>query len=161
VGDVFLIPLDAARVGVGQIVAEYLGGRAYYLAIFEAIADIESPDVEDALGSPVVLLALSLDAKLAVGHWPIVGHRPVAAGMPLPAFKEAVGSPDQVDVVDFSGTQRRPATAKEASILPNRTVVAPVLLEKAVRAREGLEPWRAAFNDLVPNRELSTERLFG
>lgn len=159
-GDVFAVPIDEARVGVGQIVATY-GKDAYYFAIFDVTAsDLGSIDLEQAPQQRVVFLALSLDAKLAAGHWSIVGHRPVREGMPLPAFKETVGSPDRIDVVDYSGERRRPAQAAEAELLSNRKVVAPVRLEKALRAKHGLEPWTEAYSDLAPNETATTERLF-
>ena len=159
-GDVFAVPIDEARVGVGQIVATY-GEDAYYFAIFDVTAsDLGSIDLEQAPQQRVVFLALSLDAKLAAGHWSIVGHRPVREGMPLPAFKETVGSPDRIDVVDYSGERRRPAQAAEVELLSNRKVVAPVRLEKALRAKHGLEPWTEAYSDLAPNETATTERLF-
>jgi hypothetical protein len=159
-GDVFSVPIDEARVGVGQIVATY-GKDAFYFAIFDGTAaDSASIDLEQAPKQRVVFLALSLDAKLAAGHWSVVGHRPVRDGMPLPAFKEAVGSPDRIDVVDYSGGKRRPAQGAEAELLPNRKVVAPVRLEKALRAKHGLEPWTEAYSDLAPNEMTTTDRLF-
>jgi hypothetical protein len=159
-GDVFAVPIDEARVGVGQIVATY-GKDAYYFAIFDVVApNTASIDLDEAPQQGVVFLALSLDAKLAAGHWSVVGHRPVREGIPLPAFKEAVGGSGRIDVVDYSGERRRPAKAAEAELLPNRNVVAPVRLEKALRARHGLEPWTEAYSDLAPNETATTERLF-
>jgi hypothetical protein len=159
-GDVFTVPVDETRVGVGQIVATY-GKDAYYFAIFDTTAaDAASVDLEHATQQRVVFLALSLDAKLAAGHWNVVGHQPVPSGMPLPAFKEVVGSPHRVEVVDYTGSRRRPAQGAEAKLLPNRKVVAPVRLEKALRAKHGLEPWTEAYSDLAPNETTTTERLF-
>ena len=158
IGDVFLVPLDEIRVGVGQIVAKYLS--AYYLATFERVFERDATDVDEALRSPVVFLALSLDAKLALGHWPILANVQVSEHIPLPAFKEAFGSPDRIDVVDFSGTLRRSATDAEASAVRNRTVIAPVVLEKAMRARLGLEPWLEHYDHLVPDLMHTTDRLF-
>ena len=159
-GDVFSVPIDDLRVGVGQIVATY-GKDAYYFAIFDTLAaDEASVDLDEAVSARVVFLALSLDAKLAVGHWSVIGNRPVREGMPLPAYKEAVGEPERVDVVDYSGQRRRPAQGAEAELLLNRKVVAPVRLEKALRAKHGLEPWIEAYSDLAPNENTTTERLF-
>lgn len=93
-GDVFTVPIDDSRVGVGQIVGTY-GKDAFYFAIFDtATPDPSSLDLAQATQARVVFIALSLDAKLAAGHWSVVGNQPVQAGMPLPAFKEVVGSPD-------------------------------------------------------------------
>jgi Immunity protein 26 len=160
VGDVFSVPLDDERVGSGQIVATY-GKDAYFFALFErAYARDEQLDLEQAVRAPVALLALSFDAKIAVGDWVVVGNQPVADDVPLPAFKEMVGGPDRVDVVDFSGERRRRAQGEEAEWLPNRTIVAPALLEKALRAKHGLEPWNDAYAALEPSPLATTARLF-
>src|SRR3989442_10977435 len=110
VGDVFSLPIDEDRVGLGQIVATY-GKDAYYFAVFDAVSAPDSIDVDVVLDHRVIFLMLSLDAKLAAGHWRVVGNRPVRPDMPLPAFKEAVGGPERIDVVDYSGERRRPAQA--------------------------------------------------
>jgi hypothetical protein len=89
-----------------------------------------------------------------------LGHRPVSEQTPLPAFKVAIGGPEDMYVEDFSGQKRRPATHAEAEILPYRTVVAPVRLERALRAKFGLAPWLEAYSDLAPNETMTTARLF-
>lgn len=160
VGDVFSVPLDDRRFGLAQVVATY-GKDAYFFALFEpAFARDEQLDLEQALRAPVALLALSLDAKIAAGDWVVLGNQPVAEGMPLPAFKEMVGGPDRVDVVDFSGERRRRARGEEAEWLPNRKIVAPVRLEKALKAKHGLEPWNEAYAALEPSQVATTARLF-
>ena len=160
VGDVFSVPLDGWRLGVGQVVATY-GRDAYFFALLEpAFARDERLDLEQALRAPVALLALSLDAKIAAGDWVVLGNQPIPEGMPLPAFKEMVGGPDRVDVVDFSGKRRRRAEGEEAEWLPNRKIVAPVRLEKALKAKHGLEPWNEAYAALEPSQVATTARLF-
>jgi hypothetical protein len=161
VGDVFTLPIDDSRIGVGQIVGKYGAEGYYYIAIFDFIASLRgSVDIDDAVSKRVLFLALSLDAKLWAGHWELVGNRRVADQMPLPAFKEVVGTPDRVDVVDFSGERRRRASPLEAEVLSNRKVVAPVILEKALRAKFGVEPWLEIYTDLAPDEIATSARLF-
>ena len=159
VGDVFRLPIDADRAGVGQVVATYLK-NAYYLALFDVCMPVAELDVDEAITRPVIFMALTFDAKFAAGHWTIVGNRPVRADMPLPAVKEMVGEPDRVDVVDHTGSRRRAATDYERDVLPYRSIVAPVRLEKALRARNNLEPWVDAYDELVPDPRFTTSRLF-
>lgn len=45
--------------------------------------------------------------------------------------------------MDYSG-ERRPAIGAEAELLPNRKVVVPVRMEKALPAKHGLAPWSEA-----------------
>ena len=160
-GDVFSVPIENARFGIGQIVARY-GKVAYYFAIFDAVAaDPASVDLAQVTQQRLLFLALSLDTKLAAGHWHVLGNQPIREGLPLPAFKEMVGGPDRIDVVDYSGKRRRRAEPAEVEFLPNRKTVAPVRLEKALRAKHGLEPWTEAYSDLAPNELATTKRLFG
>jgi hypothetical protein len=161
VGDVFQIPVDDARFGYGQAVGKY-GEDAYYLAVFDGLFDSFNRDDPCAVAQgPVVFLALSFDAKVAVGDWTIRGHCAVATEMPLPAYREMVGGPDRIDVVDFSGTRRRLARQHELQGLPNRLLVAPVRLEMALKARYGLEPWLDVYTALEPSSIATTARLFG
>ena len=162
IGDVFIVPLGDGRAGVGQVVADY-GASAHYFAIFDDVMSVEMAPMHavEATTSPVALLALSMDAKIHVGDWVTVGHAPVADGMPLPAYKELVGVPDQFDVFDFSGNRRRPATPEEVSRLPNRKVVAPVRIENALKALLGLGPWLPIFDELRPQGRVTTADVFG
>jgi len=156
-GDVFIVPTGDGRAGIGQVVGAY-GKDAYFLAIFEGTLPVEvaADRAIEALSTPVRLLALSLDAKVHAGHWTVVGRAPVSESIPLPGYKEAVGGPMQFDVVDYSGSRRRPATAAEVDLLPNRKIVAPVRLERALRALGGLEPWLSAFDELLVAGERPT-----
>ncbi len=148
-GDVFLVPTGDGRAGVGQVVGTY-GNDAYYLAIFDLVLPLDQAVTRatEALSAPVLFLALSLDAKFHAGHWSVVTQAAVDPAIPLPAYKEAVGSPELVDVVDHTGGRRRRATPSEAATLPNRKVIAPVRLERALRASLGIEPWLEAFDEL-------------
>jgi hypothetical protein len=161
-GDVFIIPIGDGLAAVGQVVGVYLK-NAYYFAIFDTVFPIDQAKgrAVDSVRARPLLLALSLDAKLHAGDWTIVGSAPVAADAPLPAYKETVHTPDRVDVVDHSGTRRRAATATEAEVLPNRKVVAPVRLERALRAWLGMEPWSTAFDELRVDRVITTADMFG
>lgn len=161
VGDVFVIPTGDGRAGVGQVVGTY-GDDAFYFAIFDAALPEEqaATHAEDALSGQVLLLALSLDAKLHAGHWVVVATAEVDPAVPLPAYKESVGAPSNVEVVDYTGGRRRVANADEAADLPDRKVVAPVRLERALRASLGLEPWLAAFDGLKVENIVTTASMF-
>lgn len=159
VGDVLTIPVGSDRLGVAQVVAKY-GKSQLYFAIFEKLIDPTLRDLDSALSSPIVLLGLSLDAKIWAGHWRIVGSRAVAPDVPLPAYREAIGTPENIEIVDYSGKRRRRARGVEAVAVPRRVTVAPVRLEKALRARHGLEAWLPDYDELVPSA-YTTSALFG
>jgi hypothetical protein len=69
VGDVFVVPVDEQRVGLGQVVAKYRN-EGYYFVIFDEVYPPASmPSPSSVVTKRVAFLALSLDAKLAAGHW--------------------------------------------------------------------------------------------
>jgi hypothetical protein len=147
---------------VGQVLATY-GRHAHYFAIFDRVLPLDeaSEGATQALSAPLLLLALSMDAKIHAGHWSVVAHAAVDPSIPLPAYKEDVGTPDNIEVVDYSGDRRRPATAIEAATLPYRKVVAPVRVERALRASLGLEPWLDAYDELRAEGRVTTADMFG
>lgn len=160
-GDVFIVPTGDGRAGAGQIVGTY-GKVCYYLAIFDWATTLHRAehDALRALSAPVVFLGLTMDAKFYAGHWTVTTRAPVDPSIPLPAYKEAFGEPDVLHVVDSTGTRRRPATPFEATAFPYRKVVAPVRLERALRASLGLEPWRDELEDLRVERVVPSASVF-
>lgn len=162
IGDVFVIPTGDGRGGLGQIVATYLK-KSYYFVMLDWIVseDPSEEEIAKAMSGQVLLLALSFDAKLRAGHWKIVGHAPVDPKIPLPAYKEAVGTPWTFEIVDYSGSRRRSARLDEADSIPNRSIVSAAVLEKALRAHLGLEPWHEAYDELRPEGRPTTAELFG
>ena len=149
-GDVFVVPLGDGRAGVGQIVGRYRKVY-YYMAIFDQVVPDTQADLSGLLpltAESIVLLALTLDGKLYARHWSVVGSAPVTDLVPFPAYKEAVGFPPKYEVVDYSGERRRRATPREEEDLPYRAVVAPALLEMALKARLGLGPAHESFGQL-------------
>lgn len=161
IGDVFVIPIDRERVGIGQVVGKH-GGSDYYFAIYDWTGSPPGQaELSQVLRERVLFLALSLDGKLHAKHWTIVGQEAIPGSIKLPAYKMSVGYPPQFFVVDHSGKLRRPAKAEEVEVLPYRTVVAPVRLEKALRAKCGLEPWHEDYSALSPEGQITSEQVFG
>src|SRR4051812_1353020 len=163
VGDVFSIPLDGDHVGYGQIVATWgeSGGQFYFAVFVGVFPRDDAPDLDAVLDEPLVLLASSMDALLVHGHWRVVGHAVVDDDrIPWPAYKEGVSPPGVFEVVDASGQRRRLASDEEAGRLPFRTVVAPIRVEKALRALHDTEPWVGAYDALRPvDEELTSAAL--
>jgi hypothetical protein len=153
VGDVFSIPLADDRVAYGQIVASYgQSGGHFYFAIFGGLFPRKAePDIDAVVAAPVVLLALSMDALLQHGHWKVVRNVDVGESrFRWPAYKEGVYPPGTYEVVDHTDTRRRPANPAEVERLPYRTIVAPIGVEKALRALHGEEPWEDEYDELRP-----------
>jgi len=144
VGDVFLIPLNEERYGIGQLAGDWNG--ELYVIIYDKVVSAEaSPaDVDNA---PLLFAALTLDAKLHRGDWRIIGNRKEnIETIPQPWFKVGVEGQTYVEARDRSVT--RLATTKEAAALKLRTVVAPVRLENALKALHGAGEWHPRFEEL-------------
>src|SRR5206468_1171250 len=95
------------------------------------------------------------------GDWPIIGSHAVSPHIPMPAYRVDVGSPPVAVVEDWTGTRSRLASQAEAELLPSRKVVAPVRIEKAVKAKHGVLPWDESYSALAPVETMTTARLFG
>lgn len=144
VGDVFLIPLDGDRYGIGQLAGDWKG--ELYVVIFDKVVS-SSASAADVDNAPLLLAALTLDAKLHHGDWRIIGNRLANIGaIPQPWFKVNVEGETYVEARDRSVT--RLATDAEAASLRLRTVVAPVRLENALKAINGIGEWHPRFNEL-------------
>lgn len=65
VGDVFLIPLDERRNGVGQII--HMVGAELYLAIYGLVLSANNTiEPETVIGEIPIFTCLSLDAKFGM-----------------------------------------------------------------------------------------------
>lgn len=157
VGDVFLVPIDGDRYGIGQIAGDWKG--ELYVVIFDKVvfANASPKDLDGAL---LQFAALSLDAKLHHGDWPIIGNRQDNIDtIPQPWFKVRYHQQTYVEARDRS--MFRPATAKEENGLRFRNVVAPVRLEKALKARHGLGAWHPRYEELTAHYALESAKIFG
>lgn len=157
VGDVFLVPLDGERYGIGQIAGDWKG--ELYVIIYDKLAarDASPSDVD---GAGLLFAALTLDAKFHHGDWPVIGNRRDNVGqLPQPWFKVSVAGRAHIEARDRSATRR--ATPTEEANLRRRTVVAPVRLENALRALHGLAEWNPRFEELRADYAIQSANLIG
>ncbi len=149
IGDVFQIPIDDARVGYGQVIAQPLKGVLYICAFRMTTMRDEQPYLDAILGSEVLLAGNTFDAKIWHGHWPVVGNVEPKA-IALPNYKE--GAPGQALVESFDQKRRRRATAEEERLLPYRSYSAPMVIQDALKAALGIGEWLPNYEDLKYER---------
>jgi hypothetical protein len=157
VGDVFLIPLDPDRYGIGQIAGDWKG--ELYVVVYDKVVsrEVSLADVDDA---ELQFAALTLDAKLHHGDWQVIGNRQdKLRAIPQPWFKVGVAGETQIEARDRSVTRR--ATNIEEGKLRYRTVVAPVRIERALKALHGLGEWDSRYDDLRADYAAQCSKLVG
>lgn len=155
VGDVFLVPLDGERYGIGQVAGDWKG--ELYVVIYDKLVS-RVASAADIDGVGLVFAALTLDAKFHHGDWPIVGNRrDNLPDLPQPWFKVGVDGEAHIEARDRSATRR--ATPTEEAGLRHRTIVAPVRVEKALKALHGVGEWNSRFDALRADYAFQSAKL--
>lgn len=145
IGDVFLLPIDGSRFGIGQIAGDWKG--ELYVVIYDAVYASGEVDPKNVLSEEPLFAALSLDAKIHHGDWRIIGNvTENLDGFPQPVFK--VDHDGKVFLISRDRSVFRPASDLEAGALRLRTVVAPVRLENALKALHGIGDWNPRYDEL-------------
>lgn len=151
IGDVFQIPLHPGQVGHGQVVAVNSGPGPLYVVIFRRAWPLDAqPDIRNIVADEIALVAPTMDALIWHGKWPLVGNlAPELDRVPFPAYRITVGAADRWFVETFDHARRRLPNPGELEKLTNPTSVAPIRLQRAIRAINGLEPWDPTWNELT------------
>ncbi|TWT34166.1 Imm26 family immunity protein [Blastopirellula retiformator] len=145
-GDVFLVPIDITRVGLGQIV-DVLPSELYVVIYANAWNVSSPPSPGDVVGQVVLFASLTLDAKLYHGDWAIIGNvTENLVNIKLPLSKVRISG--EMHIESHDGSWSRSATPKEADQLSFRKTVAPIRLEKALKAQYGILEPHPAYDDL-------------
>lgn len=145
-GDVFLLPIDKSRVGLGQIV-DVLPSELYVVIFSKAWSTSSPPSACDVVGQEVLFASLTFDAKLNNGEWTLVGNvTDNLKNIKLPLSKVRISGVMHIESHD--GKWSRRATEGEAEHLRFRKTVAPVRLEKALKAYFGIIESHPAYDEL-------------
>lgn len=148
VGDVVAIPLADGDFAAAQVVDRHLKA-AWYFAVYATSFSASQASAPCTLtGGDIALLALSFDAKVRVGDWRVLGRCAVRPDVPWPAYKVVTDTRGSTLIVDHAEQRSRPARRGEADRIHYRDYVAPVRIEKAIRALHGLEAWHESYDSL-------------
>ena len=156
VGDVFLIPIKGEEWVGGQLLANRM--KELYVAVYPKLVKKGETSVEDIIQQEPLFLALTLDAKLWHGHWPIIGNtKKNIHTLPQPFFKWDSQKGTMIESRDQR--VRRLAKAHEIPYLKYRTVVAPIILENAAKAHFGIGNWDYDYDDLKAEYAYETSKF--
>ncbi|WP_110902418.1 MULTISPECIES: hypothetical protein [unclassified Curtobacterium] len=160
-GDVFMIPISDSSAHLGQVIAER--GVSLYMIVFDQVVQINA--LSDSRSWPLdtePLFAIqTFDGRFDEGAWQVIGHAEPDRVRFLPAFTHGLVETGGVRVTDFSGTRERLATPEESATVPHMITRSSLLLEMAVRAQAGLEPWLPAFDGIRYKKTPTSAELFG
>ncbi len=145
-GDVFLIPISDSTMGIGQI-ADVLTQELYLVVFKETWSAANPPVAADVANCTPLFSSLSLDAKIWNGDWKVLGNCNENLGtIAIPMYKVNISG--RMYLESYRGEGRRAATEDELRRLRYRKTVAPVRLEKALKATHGYGEWHTAFDEL-------------
>lgn len=160
-GDVFTVPLGDGRAAVGQVVSTYLS--AHYVVIYDFVAPEDNIDLDaaDSLQTEPLFGGLTFDALFRPGRWQVLGNSVVDGTKFLPAYKTGASEIGNCVIENFKGTRSRPATEVEEAIVPFRTCLSPIVLEQAMKAHLGMEPWLDLFEEVRWGQMVKSADIFG
>jgi len=148
-GDIFKLRVSDASIAVGQILT--ISRESLTVIVFEGLYDKDAtPDVSKLVQGEILLLANTFDAKFYHRHWVVFGNYPANLDtIKLPIYK--LGTDDELRYEDFF---QQPISASSLPVgqkgrVGYRNYVAPVRVEKAVRAFYKLTEWNDDYDKLL------------
>jgi Immunity protein 26 len=141
-GDVFEIPLEGGRFGVGHVIS-YDRRNLYYVAVLDVVVRSEERvDVQQWTRSEIACLVGCTLEGVETGAWRVFGTSDAdAQAVPRPCFLVHIGPEATPFVESFDGSRRRLATPVDQAILPHRATHSSGVLLRAVKAIAGESPW--------------------
>lgn len=118
------------------------------------------PAPQEVVDQAVLFASLTLDAKLYHGDWAIIGNvTNNLANIKLPLSKVRISG--EMHIESHDGRWSRHATPEEAEQLRFRKTVAPVRLEKALKAHYGILEPHPAYDELRYDLVVDLPKLGG
>lgn len=146
-GDIFLVPIDSIEAAVG-VVVDAGGNGELYVVIFAGSVALDTKQSIAINQRPIEFAALIFDAKIWHADWPVVANvQELPPTIPYPVYK--LESPSGTIVQSFDRTTENVATEYEIERLPYRKYIAPIRLEKAVKASHGVGDWDDSYDELL------------
>jgi len=147
-GDLINLPITSDRAAIGQVVKKL--SKNILLAVFDSPHESkEEIDVDKLDIDTPIFLSETMDASIENGSWRIAGNRQVSPHIPIPLYKVPVGPQGECYLQDVHGQIGRQLTTKEAQLLRQPKSFSPAIIEGAVRAFYGYEPWLPLYEELA------------
>jgi hypothetical protein len=141
-GLVFAIPLAEKTFGFGQLVAWQQ--PIFYMIGYDIRSELPAIDEHEIRQASPVLMGNFFDLLIRNERWIAIKKLKVA-NVPFPCFKIKIGGKFYIESWDQQ--QMREATSQECAILQFRTNHSAIVLEDALKAYFGLQPWDPKWFD--------------
>jgi hypothetical protein len=146
IGDLFSVPLDGRKAGLGIVASMW--NSELYLILFKEVFEADAiPKNLDIKSLQPFIASSSLDAKIWHGHWPIIANSKNLEWVIQPTYK--IKEPIGWVAESFDRKQRMRISDELAEGLKYRKCVAPVRLEKALKAHNGYVEWNPIYDELL------------
>ncbi|GAA4462075.1 hypothetical protein GCM10023093_07940 [Nemorincola caseinilytica] len=149
-GDLFTLRVSDSNYAIGQIRC-ILNKESLTVVIFKGLQGITSPiDPKEIIKNDVLFFANTFDAKFYHKHWIVFANiQTNLEGIRLPVYK--LGTDDMPQYEDFFQNPLPSTAIKsfEKDKISYRNYVAPVRVEKAVKAYYNLEEWNTDYDKLL------------
>jgi hypothetical protein len=153
-GLVFSVPLSKAVFGFGQLITWQK--PIFYMAAYGVRSESPNVDEEDVARSRPVLTGNFFDVLIRNGRWKPVGRLPIPQ-VAFPCFKIRIG--DKFYVESWDRSRKREATPGDLAVLRPRTDYGPIILENALKAHFGIQPWDPTFDPLKVENVVSVSKM--
>ncbi|MFI6907880.1 hypothetical protein ACIBKY_41910 [Nonomuraea sp. NPDC050394] len=147
-GDLLQIPIIHDRAATGQVVKTLQGN--IILGVFDSPHGMrEAVDVAELDLDIPIFLAETMDSAIETGTWRIVGSRSVSPNIIIPVYKVPVGLQGDYYLQDVYGNIGQRLSPNEARLLKHPRSYSPALIEGAIRAFYGHEPWLPLYDEIA------------
>ena len=141
-GLVFAIPLAEKTFGFGQLIARQQ--PIFYMIGYDIRSELPTIDEQEIRQAKPVLMGNFFDSLIRNERWLAI-KKLKTPNVPFPCFKVKIG--DKFYIESWNRQQMREATPHECAVLPFRTDHSAIILEDAMRAYFGLQPWEPKWFD--------------
>ena len=156
VGDIFTIPVGNGNLGTGIVASKW--NAELYIVIFDEIFHNQLPPKKIDDLKPFIASS-SLDAKIWHEHWEIIGNATDLTRFVQPIYK--IEEPIGWVAESFDRKTRFQIDEYIATQLRYRKCVAPVILERALKAHAGCDDWNTNFDELLYTAVLKSRAVVG
>jgi hypothetical protein len=161
-GDVFTIPLNENEVGFGQVISPYNKMSGGFLAVlFDCKSDkLANVPLASICETDIIFLGFTFDAKIYHNDWCVIGNYIANLSNIIYPYHRVISNGKMV-LEDYKSNVISEINEKTFSQLSNKTEIAPIRYENALKAHFGLQEWKAEdYDKLLYENSIKSNKIF-